>query len=133
MEAARDLLRKALNYALVLSPDILIAEPREQVLLVQLVQLGGLLRNICQVLGDFFLHIDPARWKQVHLNHHVAIIVETAVGDQAPAFLRVRGGLEAIGGAEESWLFGGMVCKGLSVGYVAVCGRIRLGYCDGST
>lgn len=130
MEAPSDFLRESFNHTLILSPDIFIAEPGEQVLLVQLIQLSGLLRNLREQVRDFILHVHPARRQQIHLNDHVPIFFEAArLGDQSPAFLRLRGRVEAIGGAQETWLLGGVVREGLAVGYVAGCGRIQLVFC----
>jgi uncharacterized protein (DUF302 family) len=46
MKAARNILRQTLNHTLILPPEIFIAESGQQVFLVQLIQLRGLLRNI---------------------------------------------------------------------------------------
>ena len=123
VKAARNLLRQALDDALVLPPYILVAESRKQVLLVQLIELRGLLRDIPQQLGDFFLDIDPARRQEVHFYHHVAIFVR--FGDQAPALLWLRWEVETIGGSEARFL-GWVVGEGLAVGDVAGRGRMEL-------
>jgi hypothetical protein len=46
MKAARNILRQTLDNTLILPPEIFIAEPGQQVFLVQLIELRGLLRNI---------------------------------------------------------------------------------------
>lgn len=119
MEAASDLLRQLLDSTFIPFAQIFVPEPREQVLLMQLIQFRGLLCNIGQEFGNLLLYVNPARREQVHFNHHVAIFFETArLGDQAAAFLRLRC-VEAIGRTAKAWLFGGVVCEGLAVGDIA--------------
>lgn len=48
VEPARDILRQTLDRPLLLDPGILISEPRQQVLLVQFVELRRLERNVAQ-------------------------------------------------------------------------------------
>lgn len=90
---------------------------------MQLIELRGLLRDIPQQLGDFFLDIDPARGQEVHFYHHVAIFVR--FGDQAPTLLWLGWEVETIGGSEARFL-GWVVGEGLAVGDVAGRGRMEL-------
>lgn len=92
VEPVRDLLRQPLNGALLLLPGLLITKPGEQMLLVQLVQPGGLLRDVGQQLRHLLLHVHPTRREQVHLDHGVAVIFETA-GDQPAPLLRYGWGI----------------------------------------
>lgn len=121
VERTCDLLREPLNHRLFLPARILVPEPRQQVLLVQFVEVGRFLRNVRQQFRHLVLHVDPARGQHVHFNHGVAIVFEAArVSDQPPAFLGVgRGVGEAIGRADESWLLGWVVCERLAIGDVS--------------
>lgn len=102
MEGARDILRQPLDDAFVLLAQIFVAEAWEEMFLVELVELGGVLGDFGEELGDFFLDVYPARWEEVHFDDHVAIFVV----DEAPAFFRLGGFGGAIG---ELWLFGWVV------------------------
>lgn len=125
VEVAGNILGQTFNNALVLATDVLVPEAREQVLLMQLVELCGLLRNIGEQVRDFFLDVSPARWQQIHLDDHIAVILEAArLGDQTPAFLGLRGRVEAIiGRGAESRFLSWVVRERLAVGDVAVWKR----------
>lgn len=118
MEGARDILGQPLDDPFLALPGVLIAESRQEVFLMQFVELRGFLRRVRQQLRHFVLHVDPARRQPVHLDHGIAVILQRAgLGYQPSALLGLVG--EAIGWAEITWLLGWVVGERLAVGDVS--------------
>lgn len=69
-----DLLCQVLDLALLGPLGLLVIEAREDVLLVQPVELLALLRNFGEEFRDVVVDLGPARREEVHLDHDVAII-----------------------------------------------------------
>lgn len=126
LEMAGNALCQLLNLALLALLDVLVVEAREDVLLVQLVELARLLGDFGEVFGDLVLDIEPAWRQQVHLYYGIPIVVASA-GHEAQTFLGHSPAIaEAIGaGAAIARLLRGMVRVGLAVGYEAVALRQR--------
>jgi hypothetical protein len=77
-----------LNLPLLLLLDGLVVEPREDVLRVQLVQLGRLEGDFFQHVVDLVLDVDPARRQQVHLDHGISIVFIRTRGHEPPRLFR---------------------------------------------
>jgi hypothetical protein len=92
LEAPGDVLGEGLDLALLPLLDRLVVEAREHVLLVQLVELARVAGDICQVLCDVVLDVEPARRQQVHLDDGVAVVVEGGRGHEALALLVAEAG-----------------------------------------
>jgi hypothetical protein len=122
LEAARDLLRELLDFALLALLHLLVVESREHVLLVQLVELAGLLCDVGEVFGDLVLDVEPPRRQQVHLNHGIAVVVVGTSPAYEPLLLgRAAAIAKAIGdGAAMALLLGRVVRVRLAVGDEAV-------------
>jgi hypothetical protein len=117
LELSCDGLCHMLNLLFLALLDIFVVEPREDVLLVQLLKLPCLRRNVPEILGHFVLDVQPARGQQVHLDHGVPIVLVCAGGHE-PAALLVA---EAIGdGPAVGQLLLRVVRVGLAVRDVAV-------------
>lgn len=77
VEALRDVLGKPLDLGLLCLFGVVIVEPREHMLLVKLVEAVAFRRNVGQYFGNLICYVCPARWQYVHLNHGVAIVLES--------------------------------------------------------
>jgi hypothetical protein len=88
LEAPRNFLRQLFDFALLPLLDRFVVEPREHVLLVQLVELPRLLRYLGQLFRHLVLDVQPSRGEQVHLNHRVAVVFKGSLGHEAQSLLR---------------------------------------------
>jgi hypothetical protein len=122
LEAAGDGLRELFNLALLAFLDILVVEAREDVFLMQLVEVASLLGDVGEQLGNLVLDVEPARGQQVHLNDSVAVVVVGSARHEALALLGGAASVaKAIGaGAAIARLLLGVVRVRLAVGDEAV-------------
>ena len=121
LETAGYLLCEGFNFALFLGFYVFVVEAGEDVFGVEFLKLGGFEGDVFEHFVDFFLYVDPARGKKVHLDDCVAVFVGASGHETAGL---VGGGCgEAIGafvGGREAAAFGGVVGVGLAIGDVAV-------------
>lgn len=122
LEAPRNLLGEVLDFALLPLLHLLIVEAGEHVLLVQLVELAGLLRDVGEMLGDLVLDVEPSRWQQVHFDDRVAVVLVGTRGHEPLALIgHALAVAEAIGcTAAIACLLSRVVRVRLAVGYKAV-------------
>lgn len=122
LEAPCDVLCKLLDLALLPLLHVFVVEAWEHVLLVQLVELARLFRDVCEIVRDLVLYIEPAWRQQVHLDDCIAVIfVGTTRHEPLPLLRHASAVAEAIGaGSAIARLLLGVVRIGLAVGYKAI-------------
>ncbi len=113
VKATGDLLGRSLDCDLFLHLHILVIEPRQNVLLMQLLQLSRLVSYCPEKLCHLVLNVDPSWWQQVHLNDSISVIIEGPRRHEATPLLGLRSLVcEAIGGRTyEPSPFGGIMGK----------------------